>query len=55
LALCFDHISFKGLDTLFGSFDDLIVNGNVITRLESRVRFLGRQLFVDLRYRVHVF
>ena len=55
LALCFDHISFEGLDTLFGSFDDLIVNGNVVARLESRMRFLGRQLFVDVRYRVHDF
>ena len=45
LYLAFDHIAFKALDTLFGTFNDLIIDGDVITSLECRKRwFLGQLL-----------
>ena len=55
LSLFLDHVSFEGLDTLFGSFDDLIVDGNAVACLEGRESLVTGHLLVDVRYRVHDF
>jgi len=55
LSLCLDHVTFERLDTLFGSFDDLIVDGNVVARFEGRERLVTGHLLVNVLYRVHDF
>lgn len=50
LALAFDHVSFKALDTLFVAFDDLIVDGDIVTGFEFRKFFFSRQLLVYKSY-----
>ena len=55
LTLLLDHIALERLDTLFGTLDDLVVNGNVVARFESREGLITGQLFVDVLYRVHDF
>lgn len=46
LTLPLDHFTFETLDTLLVSFDDLIIDGDVVTRLEGRNLSFARQLFV---------
>ena len=52
IALRLDHIALERLDTLLGSFNDLVVDGNVITGFESRIVLGAGELLVDILYRV---
>src|SRR5258707_9843235 len=49
-TLAFDHIAFEALDTLFVPFDDLIVDGDVISGLELRKLSFSRHLLVYKSY-----
>ena len=49
-TLTFDHITFETLDTLLVSFDDLIIDGDVVTGFELRKVSLSRHLFVYKGY-----
>lgn len=52
-TLALDNVAFKALDTFFITFDDFIVNGNVVPGFKFR-ELLGRgQLLVDKSYGVH--
>lgn len=51
--LLFDHIAFKGLDSFFVPFDDLVVYGNVVAGLKSRELLFGGHLFVYVGNSVH--
>lgn len=54
ISLAFDHIAPEALDTLFSTFNDLIVNSDIITGLELRKLFFSCQLLVyKLNCRVH--
>lgn len=52
-TLTLDNVAAVGLDTLFGTFNNAVVNGNVITRFELGNRFLSGHLFVNESYGVH--
>lgn len=45
-ALAFDHITLETLDPFLIAFQDLIVNGDVVTCFEFRELFLSCQLLV---------
>lgn len=45
-ALALDHISLEALDTLFVTFQDLIIDSDVITGFEFREIDLPCQLFM---------
>ena len=49
-TLTFDHITFETLDTLLVSFDDLIIDGDIVTGFELRKVSFSRQLFVYKSY-----
>jgi hypothetical protein len=49
-TLALDHITFETLDTLLVSFDDLIVDGDIITGFELRKLSFSRQLLVYKSY-----
>ena len=53
LALPFDHIAFKRLDTFFVSFYDLVIHGNIVPGFEFRVFFLTAQLLMYKGDRAH--
>lgn len=56
LALTLDHVTFKALDTLFVTLDDLIVDSDIVARLERRNLLLFRQLLMYKGYRsIHDF
>jgi hypothetical protein len=50
LALALDHIAFKALDTLLITFNDLVVDGNIVACLEFWRLFLRGQLLVYKSY-----
>ena len=45
-TLAFDHIAFEGLNTLLVAFNDLIVDGNIVTSLEVGELLFACQLLV---------
>lgn len=49
-SLTLDHVAFEALDTLLVSFDDLIVDGDVVTGFELRKLSFSRQLLVYKSY-----
>ena len=53
LALALDNVAAEALDTLFVTFNDLIVNGNIVTGFKSREFSFGGQLLVNKCYSVH--
>lgn len=54
-SLALDHITFKALDTLFATFNDPVVNSDIITCFELRMGGFIGQLFVNKCYCAHVF
>ena len=52
-TLTFDDVAFKALDTFFITFNDFIVNGNVVPGFKFRELLGGGQLLVDKSYGVH--
>ena len=50
LALFFDHVTAERLDPFFGTFDDFIVDGNVVTGFELGEIFFAGQLFLYKGY-----
>jgi|GEM_PF-5562685 len=54
-SLTFDHITLKRLDTLFISFNDFIVNGNVIASFEFWEFFFTGHLLVNKSYGIHFY
>ena len=49
-SLTLDHVAFEALDTLLVSFDDLIVDGDIVTGLELRKFSFSRQLLMYKSY-----
>jgi hypothetical protein len=49
-ALALEDVAFKALDTLLVAFNDLIVDGDIITGFELRKLFFSRQLLVYKSY-----
>lgn len=47
ISLLFDNISTETLDTLFTTFYNLVVNGNIVTSFESRMGLFSCQLIVN--------
>ena len=45
-TLALDHVAFESLDTLFVPFQDLIIDGDIITGFKLRKFDLSGQLFV---------
>src|SRR6188768_1218234 len=45
IALAFDHITLKALDTLFITFNNSIVNSHIITSFKSGILFCSCKLF----------
>ena len=45
-SLTFDYITLEGLDTLLATFNDLIINGYVVTGFKLRKFFLPGQLLM---------
>jgi hypothetical protein len=52
-SLFFDYIAFERLDPFFISFDDLVVNGNIVAGFESGKIFLTGQLLMYICLGVH--
>jgi hypothetical protein len=52
-SLAFDHIATEALDTLFTTFNDLIINGNVVTGFKLRKLFFTCQLLMYILNCIH--